>query len=261
MILQMRHLSQQAGLIGDSARTDMLLALLPGQALTAGELSMTAAISPQNASGHLQKLLRGKLVSIEVQGRHRYYRLSTPEVAHALESLAAVSANGEFRRNESPQLKQIGFCRTCYDHLAGKVAVQITSSLLKQHLIRESRQDFIITSAGERFFEAWGVEIGLLRTHRRALARRCLDRTERRPHLSGALGAAIFERCKELKWVAPIRNSRAIRLTTVGQQELAKHFAISCRVSDFMRRPASILPSNPERAGNPTGFLSKGALH
>ena len=164
---------------------------------------MIAAISPQNASGHLQKLLQGKLVSIEVQGRHRYYRLSTPEVAHALESLAAVSANGEFRRNESPQLKQIGFCRTCYDHLAGKVAVQITSSLLKQHLIRERRQDFIITSAGERFFEAWGIEICLLRTHRREFARRCLDWTERRPHISGALEAAILQRCRNSSGLLP----------------------------------------------------------
>lgn len=213
-----------AGLIGDASRSDMLVALLAGRALTAGELSMIAGISAQNASGHLQKLLEGRLVSIEAQGRHRYYRLSTPDVAHALESLAAVSSAGTFRHQESPQLSQIRFCRTCYDHLAGEVAVSVTSSLLKRGLVREDGRDFLVTSSGRAFLEKLGIEVALLHSQRRALARRCLDWTERRPHISGALGAAILLKCKELKWIAPIRGSRAVRLTTKGEECLAEHF-------------------------------------
>jgi DNA-binding transcriptional ArsR family regulator len=220
-------LTDIAGLIGDSARSDMLLALLPGQALTAGELSMIAGISAQNASGHLQKLLEGRLVAIEPQGRHRYYRLATPEVAHALESLAAVSANGTFRRDESAHLNEIRFCRTCYDHLAGRVAVEITASLLKQRFIRERARDFIIMPAGERFLASWGIDVRSLRSLRRSLARRCLDWTERRPHISGALGAAMLQRCRELKWIAPIRGSRAVRLTTAGERHLSRQFAVA----------------------------------
>ena len=202
----------------------MLLALLAGRPLTAGELSMLAGVSEQNASGHLKKLLQGRLVSVEVQGRHRYYRLSRPDVAHVLESLAAVSTKRVFRRDESPQFKQIRFCRTCYDHLAGKVAVEITASLMKKGLIRRSECDFVLTSDGKEFFDSWSIEIGSLLVKRRALARQCVDWTERRPHISGALGAAILERCRNLKWISPIRDSRAVRLTLRGEQELPKHF-------------------------------------
>lgn len=217
-------LTHVAGLVGDQARSDMLLALLAGQALTAGELSMIAGISAQNASGHLQKLLEGNLVALEAQGRHRYYRLSTPEVAHALESLAALTANAAFRQDESPQLTQIRFCRTCYDHLAGRIAVGITRGLLERRLIRENGRDFVITAAGVDFLQAWGINIETLHSQRRLLARRCLDWTERKPHISGALGAAMLQRCKELKWIAPMRGSRAVRLTTTGLEKLPRHF-------------------------------------
>ena len=217
-------LTQVAGIIGDAARSDMLMALLPGQALTAGELSMRAGVSAQNASGHLQKLLQANLVSIEVQGRHRYYRLATPDVAHALESLAAISSSVSFHRNESPQLAEVRFCRSCYDHLAGKVAVEIASSLLGRGLIEENGREFAVTKSGARFFQNWGIELRSLRSLRRKFAIRCLDWTERRPHISGALGAAILSRCQELKWIAPIRGSRALRLTLAGQQNLPRCF-------------------------------------
>jgi DNA-binding transcriptional ArsR family regulator len=220
-------LARVAGLIGDPARSDMLLALLTGQALTAGELSIIAGVSAQNASGHLQKLLEGRLVSIEAQGRHRYYRLSSPEVANALESLAAVSANRTFRRDELPQLAHIRFCRTCYDHMAGKVAVQITSSLVEKDFIQESGRDFMITAIGEDFFQSWGIGVRSLHAQRRRLARRCLDWTERKPHISGALGAAILQRCKDLRWIAPIRGSRAMRLTTLGEEKMSKQFGLA----------------------------------
>lgn len=219
-------LNHVAGIIGDPARSAMLIALLAGRALTAGELSMIAETSPQNASGHLNKLLQAELVAIEVQGRHRYYRLSSPDVAHALESLAALCSEEPLNRPESPQLSGIRFCRTCYDHLAGKLAVEIASSLVEHDALRENRHDFLITRSGVKFFSKLDIDVRRLSSQRRALALRCLDWTERRAHISGALGAAILRRLSELKWIAPVRGSRAVRLTLAGQERMPKLFGL-----------------------------------
>src|SRR5215813_11695170 len=170
-------LEHVAGLIGDPARAAMLVGLLGGRPLTAGELSMIAGVSAQNASGHLNKLRQAKLISIEAQGRHRYYSLANPDVAHALESLAALSSAPRFTGRESPQLSQIRFSRTCYDHLAGRVATEITAALLRQGCLKTNGKDFTITARGDAFLAKLGVETAGLHTRRRALARRCLDWT------------------------------------------------------------------------------------
>jgi DNA-binding transcriptional ArsR family regulator len=219
-------LEHVAGLIGDPARAAMLVGLLGGRPLTAGELSMIAGVSAQNASGHLNKLRQANLISIEAQGRHRYYTLANSDVAHALESLAAISSAPRFIGRESPELSQIRISRTCYDHLAGRVATEITAAVLKQDYLKANGKDFRITVTGEVFFAKLGVATAALHTQRRALARRCLDWTERKPHISGALGAALLLRFRELKWIAPIRGSRAVRITATGQAQFAKHFGL-----------------------------------
>jgi hypothetical protein len=122
----------------------------------------------------------------------------------------------------------VRFCRTCYDHLAGKVAVEMTSGLLRTGLIVEVERQFRVTRLGAAFLQKWGIDLEALQSLRRNFAIRCLDWTERRPHISGALGAAILSRCKELKWIAPIRGSRALRLTLTGQEKLPKCFG--CRL-------------------------------
>jgi DNA-binding transcriptional ArsR family regulator len=219
-------LEHVAGLIGDPARAAMLVGLLGGRPLTAGELSMIAGVSAQNASGHLNKLRQANLISIKVQGRHRYYRLANPDVAHALESLAAISSRPRFIGRESPELSQIRISRTCYDHLAGRVATEITAALLREGCLKANDRDFAITSGGKFFLARLGIETAALQNQRRALARRCLDWTERKPHISGALGAALLLRFRELTWIAPIRNSRAVRITAAGQEQIAKQFGL-----------------------------------
>jgi DNA-binding transcriptional ArsR family regulator len=219
-------LNAVARLVADPARTSILTALMDGRARTAGELSMVAGISPQNASGHLDRLLRGDLIAVEVQGRHRYYRLTSPSVAQALESLAAISSTRSFTAPESPQLSQIRFLRTCYDHMAGSVATEIAASLLARGLLEENEREFVVTPPGEEFFSRFDIEIASLRVKRRALARRCLDWTERRPHIGGALGAAILKRFKERRWIMPMRRSRAVRITHGGEHQLWQHFRL-----------------------------------
>ena len=216
-----------AGLIGDAARATILEALLGGRALTAGELALIAGISPQNASSHLARLLRGQLIDVEIQGRHRYYRLATPEVAAALEGLAALSSGIDGRLCHWRSLDEISFARTCYDHLAGTLAVKITSELLRRRFIADNGRDFLISPAGSRFFSSLGIDLAKLENERRAFARKCLDWTERRPHIAGALGAAMLSRFKELDCVAHIRNSRALRVTLKGQRRFKELFAIS----------------------------------
>ena len=216
-----------ASLIGDAARATILEALLGGRALTAGELALIAGVSPQNASSHLARLLKGKLIDVEIQGRHRYYRLATPEVAAALEGLAALSSGIDGRLCHWRSLDEISFARTCYDHLAGTLAVKITSELLRRRLIADNGRDFLIPPAGSRFFSSLGIDLAKLENQRRAFGRKCLDWTERRPHIAGALGAAMLSRFKELNWVAHIRNSRALRVTPKGQRQFNELFAIS----------------------------------
>ena len=227
MNTQTLALNRVAALIGDPARANMLEALLSGRSLTAGELALIAGVSPQNASSHLAKLYQGNLIDVEVQGRHRFYHLATPEVAAALEGLAVLSSGVDSRLRRSRSLGEIAFARSCYDHLAGSLAVQFTSYLLRFRVLRENSSDFLITRTGAKFLASIGIDLSELQRQRRALARRCLDWTERRPHVAGALGAAMLSRFKALGWLIAIRNSRALRVTVEGQRHFQRLFAIS----------------------------------
>jgi DNA-binding transcriptional ArsR family regulator len=216
-----------AALIADAARVNMLDALLSGRALTAGELALIAGVSPQNASAHLAKLYEGNLIDVEVQGRLRYYRLATPQVAAALEGLAALSSGVDSRLSRLRSVDPIAFARSCYDHLAGSLAVEITSNLLHRHFLKENSSEFLVTCAGKEFFASLGIDLRDLERQRRRLARKCLDWTERRPHVAGAVGCAMLSRFRELAWIVPVRNSRALRVTVEGQHRLHQLFAIS----------------------------------
>ncbi|QNI38400.1 helix-turn-helix transcriptional regulator [Edaphobacter sp. 4G125] len=201
----------------------MLSALLEGRAFSAGELAKAANISAQSASMHLAQLLHGNLVSVDAQGRHRYYRIASPEVAHAMEALGciALAPNQKPARNHDP----IRYARTCYDHLAGFLAVKLTGVLEeKKWLTRTQENDFEVTSAGEEFFESWKINVQQLRTGRRVLVRRCLDWTERRDHVAGALGEAICQRLLSSRWIVQEGSSRAVRLTALGVRNLEPLF-------------------------------------
>lgn len=215
-------------LFGDPARAAILVALLDGRARTAGELALVGNISPQSASGHLSKLTAGGLLAVRSQGRHRYYELASPEVAHALEAAGSLATRESGAANRSmgtmnPRLanSDIRMARSCYDHLAGVIAVDLTQRMESSGVIRTSGEwEYELGRYGENFFGKIGVDLEAIRRGRRAFARRCLDWTERKPHLAGALGAALFARLVEIGWVAPKKDSRVVRVTHLGERKI-----------------------------------------
>lgn len=222
------YIAEAAALIGDPSRATMLSALMDGRALTATELAYSAGITPQTASGHLSRLTEAKLVEVEKQGRHRYYRLANEHVAHALEALAVLAVHGPPRhRPTGPRDEAMRFARTCYDHLAGRVGVALAQSLLNDGSLREGREAFEITPAGETKLEKLGLDLASLHKGRRAVASRCLDWSERTPHLGGALGAALLKELEARKWVLRAKGTRAVTLTQVGGEGLREQFDIS----------------------------------
>ena len=218
--------ASMAALIGEPVRANILWLLTDGRAYTASELAAAAGTSPQNLSMHLSKLIRANLLKVEVQGRHRYYAFARPEVAYAVESLAGLlpaKARETITREDPP----IRVCRTCYDHLAGKVGVQLTDGLIRQKLLERADKEFCVTDKGERWFRQLGIDCGALREQRRGLARVCIDWTERRPHLAGSLGAALLGKMLEEGWVRRMANTRAVLVTPKGQRLMGEYFKAS----------------------------------
>jgi len=208
-------------LIGDPVRTNILWALLDGRAYTATELALNANTSPQNISMHLKKLIHADLLAVETQGRHRYYRFAKPEVAYAIEAIGnLIPAEKHKKIVSQPDNSAIRHCRTCYDHLAGKVGVLITDALLKQKLIESKNNLYSVTKNGISFFNRLNIDIFLLEKERRIFAKPCLDWSERRHHIAGALGAALLNKMLSLDYMRRSKNSRAVIVTSKGQKQL-----------------------------------------
>jgi DNA-binding transcriptional ArsR family regulator len=219
-----------AGLVADPARATMLDALLADRALSAGELARCAGVAAPTASAHLRRLLDGGLVEVETQGRHRYYRLASPAVAEALEMLSLIARPRPVRSlRQSQRAEALRFARTCYDHLAGVVGVAVADSLLRRGALQpDGGRDYEVTARGEDLLGGLGVDVAGLRRQRRTFARRCLDWTERTPHVSGALGAALLARLLELGWLSRGRVPRGLVLTDAGRDGLAT--ALGCEI-------------------------------
>lgn len=225
-----------AALIGDAARANILSALMGGHALTAGELARHAGVTAQTTSGHLARLAEAELIALEKQGRHRYYRLASPEVAQAMQSLMALAASGPKRRHPvGPRDEALRAARTCYDHVAGRLALALTDFLCERGYVSLADGVGIVTDEGSRFLAGFGIELAPERRSGRPLCRTCLDWSERRPHLAGRLGAALLDRLLELEWVARSPGSRALRITNAGRHGLAATFQFS---PDWMSRNA-----------------------
>jgi DNA-binding transcriptional ArsR family regulator len=220
-----------AELIGDPARAAFLVALADGRALPAGELARAAGVSAQSASGHLAKLVGGGLLSVRKEGRHRHFRMASPEVGHAVEALGAIATVPLRRGAQLPrEAMALHNLRSCYDHLAGQVAVDLARALEVSKILRASgEREYELGPHGPAWFARLGVDMGTLRASRRTFARACLDWTERRAHLAGALGAALFSRLLALGWVAPLPMTRALRITPRGARELEGRFSIAAR--------------------------------
>ena len=221
------YIAEAASLIGDPARANILVALLDGRALTATELGLAAGVAPSTTSGHLAKLLEGRLVSVTSSGRHRYFRLGSPAVARVLESLAEFAVDGPPRhRPKSPCGEAMARARTCYDHLAGKLGVALADSLAERKLILLSDEGGLVTQSGRAFLADLGIAFDGRKASRRPLCRTCLDWSERRWHIAGLVGAALANRCFELGWTARQRDSRAITITRAGEEAFERLFGV-----------------------------------
>jgi DNA-binding transcriptional ArsR family regulator len=218
-----------AAAIGEPARARMLFCLMDGHARTATELAMTAEVSPSTASAHLSRLKGEDLVRVHAQGKHRYYSLKSEEIARLLEHLTVIA--GGSRTAFAPSTpSHLRMARTCYDHIAGSLGVALHDRLatlgwLTTHKGLE-RSDYDVTSAGERALTTLGVNLEGARTSRRRFAFACLDWSERRAHLGGALGAELLRLALVRKWVARDRGSRGLDITASGRRALGTHFGL-----------------------------------
>jgi DNA-binding transcriptional ArsR family regulator len=216
-----------AALIGDHARAEILTALTTGQALTATELAGVAGVTKQTVSAHLAKLLEARLVAVESQGRHRYFRLDNRDVAQLLESLMGVAyRTGAVRLRASPREPALRKARVCYDHLAGELGVLVFDGLEQRRLLRTGSDGLRLTRNGQRFFAGIGIDSEALVSRRRPLCRACLDWSVRRHHLAGALGAALLDRCFELGWARRAKDSRVVNFSPSGEQALRERFLL-----------------------------------
>ena len=205
-----------AAAIGEPARARMLFSLLDGHARTSTELAMVAEVSPSTASVHLNRLKEQRLVKVHVQGKHRYYSLEGRPVARALEALSVLAGGDrvKFVPNTPVRLRA---ARTCYDHIAGALGVEIHDRFREKKWITG---DYEISAAGAERIAALGIDVGAARTKRRRFLYGCLDWSERRPHLGGALAAEIFSVALRRRWVERDLDSRALEVTRIGRREL-----------------------------------------
>jgi DNA-binding transcriptional ArsR family regulator len=221
-------LAAVAALIADPSRAAMLDALTAGVPLTAGELARVAGVAPSTATEHLDRLERGGLAFSERRGRTRHVRLAGADVARALEALAAIAPP---KRTSGLRAWQHGealrAARSCYDHLAGLAGVALADALVDRRVLEPGDGGFAITPAGEEELACFGLDVPAIRGARRATARACLDWSERRPHVAGALGAALLGELLERRWLRRRTDGRALTVTPAGASGLASSFGVT----------------------------------
>jgi hypothetical protein len=209
--------------IGEPARTRMLYCLLDGRARTSTELAIVAGVSPSTASVHLDRLKTARLVKVFAQGKHRYYSLDSLQVARILEGLSvfAAGSHGQFVPNTPNRLRA---ARTCYDHMAGTLAVSLHDRF---HELGWFSSSYELNPEGTKAFESLGIDVDAVRLLRRRFAYACLDWSERRPHIGGALGAALLQAALKRKWVTQDLDSRVLSVTDFGRRELLARLGLS----------------------------------
>jgi DNA-binding transcriptional ArsR family regulator len=222
-------LSRIGALLADPGRAAMLWALMDGSARPAGELTLIAGLSPSAASAHLARLTDGGLLALEVRGRHRYYRIASADIAASIEALANVAQAAAPRRPTPRPVRtvplEMRYARTCYDHMAGELAVRVYERLVSDGLLTAQGDALDATPAGAERLAGWGIDITRERALRRRFACTCPDWSERRPHLGGALGAALLDAWSSNGWVERTERPRVLRVTPGGHH----HF------DDFLR--------------------------
>src|SRR5882672_4178798 len=219
-----------AALIGDPARANILMALMTGLSLTAAELAREAGVTPSTASCHLAKLAANGLMIGARKGRYRHFRIADGDVAHAIEALVAVAARvGHMRTRPGPNDEGMRRARSCYDHLAGRLAVELFEHWASQRVLRWRDDVVFLTATGERFLRERGIDVPLLKRHKRPLCRTCIDWSERRHHLGGSIGAAILLRAVEERWATRDAASRVVTFSAAGTKRFAAWYTVTPR--------------------------------
>jgi DNA-binding transcriptional ArsR family regulator len=217
-MLDIPDIASVAALVGDPTRARMLAALMAGRALTATELALEGGVTPSTASSHLARLTKTGLVSLVTQGRHRYFCIAAPEVAAAVEGLMALAPRGGGKVVRTGPLDEgLRRARVCYDHLAGEVAVRLLKRLREKKVLDGGDRALVLTDGGEAWCGRVGIDLEALRRKRRPLCRSCLDWSERKTHLAGALGAAILDRLFALRYARRERGCRSVTLSPRGE--------------------------------------------
>jgi DNA-binding transcriptional ArsR family regulator len=222
-----RLIAEIAGLVGEPARATILSALLGGRALTATELAYAAQVTPQTASTHLAKLAEAGLLASVRGGRYRYFRLASPKVVEMLDGIAAVALENRPRyRPLSRQARELSAARICYDHVAGRLSVDLADFFSTREYIVVGDEAAEMTPEGTRFLSAFGIDLSALSSARRHFCRLCLDWTERRPHIAGAVGAALTKRYFDRGWIERMGHSRAVNVTPLGKRGFLEIFGV-----------------------------------
>lgn len=220
-------IAEIAGLVGDPARAAMLTVLLDGRPLTATELAHAARITPQTASTHLAKLTEAGLLVAVRDGRHRYFSLASARIFEMLEGLVAVALENRPRyRPLSPQERELNEARICYDHLAGRLSVALTDFFTVHEYVVICGEAAEIRPAGIRFLSNFGIDLAAPSSSQNPLCRLCLDWTERRPHIAGAVGVALMKRFFDLGWTERRKHSSAVVVTASGKRGFLETFGI-----------------------------------
>lgn len=216
--------AQPAALIGDPVRAAMLCALLDSGELTAGDLARRGAVAPNAASAHLAKLVAGGLLAVRPSGRQRLFRLAGGPVARVLEALAAIAPPVRIvALSQSRISEELRAARTCYDHLAGRLGVAVTEGLARRGVLVADADGFALPRKGAAYLIALGVDVDAARASRRRFASGCLDWSERREHVAGALGAAICDAFLDRRFLERRRTNRSLRITPAGSAWLLKN--------------------------------------
>jgi DNA-binding transcriptional ArsR family regulator len=233
-------MAEIAALVGDPARANMLTALLGGQSLSASDLAWHAGVTPQTASGHLARMVSAQLVTVTALGRHRYYKLASPKVAQMLETIYQVAGDQPVPRRRLPSYVDTAMreARTCYDHLAGELGVAVAEALVAERYLVLNDEAGVVTRRGRAFFGDFGIDLDAIGQKRRCFCRICIDLTERRPHVAGALGAAFCDQCFRLGWITRVKDSRAVSVTRKGATGFRETLGITIPALEPRRRAA-----------------------